>query len=157
MILKNNMSEENSENNNVSDEIDNDGYERSGSEITLEVEETMLKEIKKINKSTKKTQIMLESFMGENVGPMPLIHTVSSSGSSESPRIIASPRVMNQDLANMKARLDVLEKSQREIISKMNSEFISILNRTNDELALQSAAIADIQEQLQCILKEIKK
>ena len=95
--------------------------------------------------------------MGENVGPMPLIHTVSSSGSSESPRIIASPRVMNQDLANMKARLDVLEKSQREIISKMNSEFISILNRTNDELALQSAAIADIQEQLQCILKEIKK
>lgn len=129
---------------NVSGEIDNDGYECSVGETAIEVEETMLKEIKKIKKNTKKTQNMVELLMDESNPTL----SARRSSSSESPRpILLSPRGINQDT----------DKMLVDVINKMSSDIIVLLKKTNEELALQRASIENLSEQLQFLLIKNKK
>lgn len=135
----------NNEESEIEDEIETDGY--SPSELSVENEE-VLQELKKLNKATKKNQELLECIALE--APLTPRHSTSSSG--ESPRYVASPRIMNQDMINMKGRLESLEKFQMEIISKINTEFITVLNKACDEISLQKIAIEELNEKIDQLL-----
>ncbi len=133
------------EESDMEEEIETDGY--SPDDLSIESEE-VLQELKKLNKATKKNQELLECIVTET----PLTPRHSTSSSVESPRYVASPRIMNQDIMNMKSRLESLEKFQMEIISKLNAEFIIVLNKAWDEISLQKIAIEELNEKIDQLL-----
>jgi hypothetical protein len=126
--------------------LESEDYERDVSDSS-ELTESVLKDIEKLKVETQKNNSMLKTLLDEHAVPLGH-HSSSSSVSVESPRLPSSPRVLNQDFANMKYRIDTLERLHAEMLTKMNTELIIVLNKISDEMSLQSIKIEELQEQV---------